>query len=70
MNEYGNANVLNMKLKAKCQRRKPCPRWEEQDKKDVTHKEGRIWEETTEFLDGRDRKSSFNARQPIKFGNI
>jgi len=41
MNEYGNANVLNMKLKAKCQIGKPWPRWKEQDKKDLIQKEGR-----------------------------
>jgi hypothetical protein len=35
MNEYGNANVLKMKLKAKCQTGKPWPRWEEQDRKDL-----------------------------------
>lgn len=45
MNEYGNANVLNMKLNAKCQIGKPWPRWEEQGKKDLIQKEGRIWEE-------------------------
>jgi len=39
MNEYGNADVLNMELKAKCQTRKPWPRWEEQDKKDLIQKE-------------------------------
>lgn len=53
MNEYGNANVLNMKLKANCQIGKPWPRWEEHNKKALIQKEGRIWEEIKEAEKGR-----------------